>query len=96
MQEWRRAEPGNTSGIGTQPGEDTSNVHAVFVKGDFTIVGPPSDVSPGSSMMSSYDEGRIVFDDTGEVLGVSLWSAADAVPPKSTGDPAFGPAFDDS
>ena len=96
MRSWREVEPGNTSGIEAQPSDTDTPIHAVFVNGDFSATGPPPEESPGMPMSSTYDEGRIVFNDSGDLLSVSLWSAAEAVPPKSTGDPAFGADFDDN
>lgn len=94
--EWRQAEPSNTSGITAAAYPDDQAVYAVFVHGPFVVVGPVSSSFTGP-ITSSWDSGRIVFDDTSRVLGVRMWNSSSAISdsPMSTGQSAFDPAFDD-
>ena len=92
LSDWRTAEPGNTSGLETEP--DGMSVYSLFVRGTFEAVGPPA--APGEKgSVSNWDEGRVTFDSDGRVLHVRLWVAADRdYAPFSSGSPAFDPAFD--
>jgi hypothetical protein len=93
--DWRQVEPNNTSGLAIESEEDTKSVHFVFFTGDFFANGPAC-VACDGVQGASFDEGRAVYDDRGQILNLSLWVIKDSKPPRTTGSPAFGTDFDDS
>jgi hypothetical protein len=93
--DWRRAEPNNTSGLAIESQEDTKAIHFIFFTGDFFAKGPTCMACDGVQG-ASFDEGRAVYDDSGQILNLSLWLQRDSNPPRTTGSPAFGPEFDDA
>lgn len=86
MAEWREVEPSNTSGLEVAPRESTELVYAVFVLGDFLVVGPIRAGSPQPK--HSYTAGRIVFDSGGDALNVQLWGE------QKEETPSFGSQLD--
>jgi hypothetical protein len=91
--DWRKAEPNNTSGLVIEAEEDTKPVHFVFITGDFFANGPACSVCDGP-VGRSFDEGRIVYDDSGQILNLMLWLSTKTGPPRTTGVPPFGPEYD--
>ena len=93
LADWRKVEPGNTSGISGEPGEEDKTLFVVFLKGPFTRLDPGNLM--GSESPVAYDEARLIFDDAGTLLNTRVWVSAGHGPPFSTGDPAVDAAFDD-
>jgi hypothetical protein len=92
LAEWKTSEPNNGLSLAGLKGGETQPIYAMFVTGSFAVIGPAP--HPARLSDAGFDQGRLVFDETGEVLNVILWRAADKGPPFTTGEPAFGGAFD--
>jgi hypothetical protein len=87
LKRWQELAPSNTSGLQGGPNNPDDPIYALFVRGQFTVVGPPGIHSRPSEV--SYAAGRVVFGADGIALSVELWKEElPAIPP-------FGPAFDD-
>ena len=90
--EWRTLELNNTQGLAVGSEEDTKIVFAVFIRGNFVKYGP---MHPTLGQIKvSYDAGRIVYDEAGQILVAQLWVAADAKEPFASGAPAFARELD--
>jgi hypothetical protein len=86
---WARSEPSNTSGLVVSAGNSDEPVHAVFVRGSFMVEGPVMLKSGTPKPVTHrYVAGRIIFDDTGEILLSQVWAS------ERPSDPAFGPSLD--
>ena len=95
MGKWRESEPGNTSGYARNSPPDASTVYAVVVSGRFKVNGPMR--ANGEEAEATFDQGRIVFDEAGNLLNVRLWSSSTPVAELANAASArspFGSAFD--
>jgi len=89
LDDWGKDEPNNTSGLDKSSEKADTAVWAIFVSGDFVVEGPPPSWNHGNPIISTYSSGRLVVDETGDVLSVQLWTN-----PRSADTP-FGETFDD-